>query len=491
MDLSRYTFQVKYCSSSLDEIEARLGVKFDRKAMFDLEEELSKKDARHSWFFRLSIDPTSTYASFFIGEGGRESAKVCPCGNHVEYRSPPAGYPSSNGLEMALYCFEIDVHKIQALRKPQPSKETPVDLSVYNFYAKDCAERLDKIESELGVKFDRKAMFDREQALRVVLHTGITRRQWVFKFSKDPSVTVATFDGREPIDDRTAIKETSTHIECTISSVFCAKDALAASLGRLQDKIPEIQALRKPQTQNTTMRTLDKSDRDQIAQNVKTINQNLRANLDPAAIIAAYEQTPPSKPVGIAVTIPADFNQPATFEVKSGSGTLPSCFLPLSDRLILTTVDREPRQNTNYLAIWSTDSLCTEWLQTNRLPPSDGVDELVAELIETCSRDKQMRVKYILDGQVIDGEYGDLKKNAETIRAIHKAYAGKSCALDIGFVRQRDPNPCRGGLCFRLQTAAPPLNQWSTSIAYNFEMHSDLKATLRELIRRIKESGQG
>lgn len=40
-----------------------------------------------------------------------------------------------------------------------------MDLSNYNFYASDCARKLDEIEAAPGVKFDRKAMFEREQAL--------------------------------------------------------------------------------------------------------------------------------------------------------------------------------------------------------------------------------------------------------------------------------------------------------------------------------------
>ena len=132
-----------------------------------------------------------------------------------------------------------------------------MDLSKYNFYAKDCAEKLDEIEFALGVKFDRNAMFNREQALWERLHPGLTRRQWIFRFSKDPSITAATFSDREPSE--TGITATETHIEYAPRSMFYAKDALLCSLKYLSDQIPEIQALRQPKpAQEKQMTTQDK-----------------------------------------------------------------------------------------------------------------------------------------------------------------------------------------------------------------------------------------
>ena len=132
-----------------------------------------------------------------------------------------------------------------------------MDLSKYDFYATECAAKLDGIESALGVKFDRQAMFDREQALWVQLSPGMTRRQWVFRFSKDPSITTATFDDREPGEIGTTTTE--THIEYAPRSMIYAQNALFCSLKYLSDNIPEIQALRQPKpAQEKQMTTRDK-----------------------------------------------------------------------------------------------------------------------------------------------------------------------------------------------------------------------------------------
>jgi hypothetical protein len=360
-----------------------------------------------------------------------------------------------------------------------------MDLSKYGFIATACARTLDEIEARLGVKFNRQEMFDQEDCLNRNYRGNMV---WSFKFSKDGTAATFSVDGER---DREGVRTCPCghHVEFVASPKgYPSGNALECALGELKSAIPAIQALRTPQPTKATMRQFTPSERETITDSIKTINQNLRANLDPAAIIAAYEQTDPNNAVGIAVTIPADFNQPATFEVRSGH-SLSSGALPLSDRLILATTDDKPYKNMRYLTTWSTNDTQTEWLKTHRIPPSDGIDELVAELVETCSRDKGVRVRYIKDGSLFKGELGILKKNAEDIRALHTLYRGKSCALDL-YYRLATDTPCRSNLNFRLASDAPKTD-CSTHVAFTFSMHSDLKGVLQDLIRRIKASGQG
>lgn len=261
MDPSKYTFRVVGCASLLDEIEPRLGVKFDRKELFDHEQSLvdqSRSGPRIMgvcWTFKFS--KTGSYVHFFTSKEAKEGEiKECGCRNHVQITSRRLGY-GINALECALDDLRGGISKIQALRQPKPAQGAPMDLSKYNFYAQDCATKLDQIESALGVKFDRQAMFDREQALWEQLSPGSIRRQWVFKFSKDPSITTATFDDREPGEIGTTTTE--THIEYAPRGMIYAKDALLCSLNCLSDNIPDIRARRQPKpARDKQMTTQDK-----------------------------------------------------------------------------------------------------------------------------------------------------------------------------------------------------------------------------------------
>ena len=120
MDLSKYTFMVRDCSRHLDKIETRLGVKFDRVALFDQEQMLEKSLRGHRvWSFKFSLDTASTTATFSIAGSGEFGVRKCGCGNHVEFTSSRMGYPSSNALECALDELKGNTSEIQALRQPQ------------------------------------------------------------------------------------------------------------------------------------------------------------------------------------------------------------------------------------------------------------------------------------------------------------------------------------------------------------------------------------
>lgn len=220
-----------------------------------------------------------------------------------------------------------------------------MDLSNYNFYASDCARKLDEIEAALGVKFDRKAMFDREQALWVQLNQDWARRQWVFKFSKDPSVTTATFDDREP--GETGITETETHIEYAPHSMIYAKDALLCSLKCLNDKIPDIQARRKPKPPEKQMTPQDKEThmhetiaRASLVAFAEFIGQpisDLDATLRQARGLYGRE----GKKLAVVVKIPVDKTKPIEASVvdsqgvhdgvTSGDGVVTLSYWPLAD----------------------------------------------------------------------------------------------------------------------------------------------------------------
>lgn len=132
MDLSKYTFRVGECASLLDEIEPRLGVKFDRKALFDHEQSLVNQsrsglrimDVR--WTFKFS--KTGSYVHFFTSKEAKEGeVKECGCGNHVQITSRSLGY-GTNALECALDDLRGGISKIQALRQPQQGQQmTPQD----------------------------------------------------------------------------------------------------------------------------------------------------------------------------------------------------------------------------------------------------------------------------------------------------------------------------------------------------------------------------
>ena len=198
-----------------------------------------------------------------------------------------------------------------------------MDLSNYNFYASDCARKLDEIEAALGVKFDRKAMFDREQALWVQLNQDWTRRQWVFKFSKDPSVTTATFDDREP--GETGITETETHIEYAPHSMVYAKDALLCSLKCLNDKIPDIQARRKPKPPEKQMTPQDKEThmhetiaRASLVAFAEFIGQPIDADVTIQQARGLYGRE--GKKIAVVVKIPIDKTKPITANAVDSFG---------------------------------------------------------------------------------------------------------------------------------------------------------------------------
>lgn len=130
MDLSRYTFRASECASKLDEIEPKLGVKFDRKALFDREQYLvdqSRQGPRLMdvcWTFKVS--KTGSGVNFFTSRGSDyEEVKECGCGNHIEFTSRELGY-GTNALECALVDLDSSIPKIQALRQPKPAQEKQV-----------------------------------------------------------------------------------------------------------------------------------------------------------------------------------------------------------------------------------------------------------------------------------------------------------------------------------------------------------------------------
>ena len=127
MDLNKYTFWVRQCGEQLDEIEPKLGVKFDRKALFDHEQSLVDQSARLPrimdvrWTFKIS--KTGSGVHFFTSRGTRrEEVKECGCGNHIEFTSTEYGY-GTNALDCALRSFNDNIPKIQALRQPKPAQE--------------------------------------------------------------------------------------------------------------------------------------------------------------------------------------------------------------------------------------------------------------------------------------------------------------------------------------------------------------------------------
>jgi len=127
MDLSKYTFTARACASKLDEIEPKLGVKFDRKALFDHEQSLvdqSRSGARLMgvrWTFKIS--KTGSGVPFYTTRwSGRKEVKECGCGNHVKLTSQELGY-GTNALECALVDLDSGIPEIQALRQPKPAQE--------------------------------------------------------------------------------------------------------------------------------------------------------------------------------------------------------------------------------------------------------------------------------------------------------------------------------------------------------------------------------
>jgi len=127
MDLSKYTFTARACASKLDEIEPKLGVKFDRKALFDHEQSLvdqSRPGARLMgvrWTFKIS--KTGSGVHFYTTRwSGRKEVKECGCGNHVKLTSQELGY-GTNALECALVDLDSSIPEIQALRQPKPAQE--------------------------------------------------------------------------------------------------------------------------------------------------------------------------------------------------------------------------------------------------------------------------------------------------------------------------------------------------------------------------------
>ena len=126
MYLSRYTFRVSECASKLDEIEPKLGIKFDRKALFDHEQSLvdqSRQGPRLMdvrWTFKIS--KTGSGVHFFTSRGGGgEGVKECGCGHHIELTSQELGY-GTNALECALVDLDSSIPEIQALRQPKPAQ---------------------------------------------------------------------------------------------------------------------------------------------------------------------------------------------------------------------------------------------------------------------------------------------------------------------------------------------------------------------------------
>lgn len=127
MDLSKYTFTARACASKLDEIESKLGIRFDRKALFGHEQSLldqSRQGPRLMgvrWTFE--IGKTGSGVFFFTSRGGGgEGVKECGCGEHVELTSRELGY-GTNALECALDDLDSSIPKIQTLRQQKPAQE--------------------------------------------------------------------------------------------------------------------------------------------------------------------------------------------------------------------------------------------------------------------------------------------------------------------------------------------------------------------------------
>lgn len=291
MDLDRYTFQVYDCVRHLDKIEARLGVKFDRKAMFDCEQAIeSSFHGGKIWSFTFNQDPTNPAATFSISESGEFGVRKCVCGHHIKFTDSPKGYPSGNALECSLVILKGKIAEIHALRQPKPQdkqmttqdKETIMHETIARASLVAFAEFIGQPINDLDATFRQaRALYDNRRSIACVVKIPVDKTKPIIAAAVDVG---PIYDGLELEGDVVRVSyflggSAATNFRiCAASMTRYAPEALKMLTTERAKQTPPPPAKPEPIPYEAECRAY-----------VKRLNKELGINLNEDAVLAAGE----------------------------------------------------------------------------------------------------------------------------------------------------------------------------------------------------------
>jgi len=291
MDLSNYTFQVHDCVRHLDKIEARLGVKFDRKAMFDREQAIeSSFHGDKIWSFTFNQDPTNPAATFSISESGEFGVRKCVCGHHIKFTDSPKSYPSGNALECSLEILKGKIAEIHALRQPKPQdkqmttqdKETIMHETIARASLVAFAECIGQPISDLDATFGQaRALYGNQRSIACVIKIPVDKTKPIIAAAVDGG---PIYDGLKLEGDVVRVSYFlggSTAINfriCAASMTRYAPEALKMLTTERAKQTPPPPAKPEPIPYESECRA-----------RIKTLNAQLGINLNEDAVLAAGE----------------------------------------------------------------------------------------------------------------------------------------------------------------------------------------------------------
>lgn len=275
----------------LDKIEARLGVKFDRKAMFDREQAIeSSFHGGKIWSFTFNQDPTNPAATFSISESGEFGVRKCVCGHHIKFTDSPKGYPSGNALECSLVILKGKIAEIHALRQPKPQdkqmttqdKETIMHETIARASLVAFAEFIGQPINDLDATFRQaRALYDNRRLIACVVKIPVDKTKPIIAAAVDGG---PVYDGLELEGDVVRVSyflggSTATNFRiCAASMTRYAPEALKMLTTERAKQTPPPPAKPEPIPCEAECRA-----------HIKRLNKELGINLNEDAVLAAGE----------------------------------------------------------------------------------------------------------------------------------------------------------------------------------------------------------
>jgi len=380
MDLSNYTFQVHDCVRHLDKIEARLGVKFDRKAMFDREQAIeSSFHGDKIWSFTFNQDPTNPAATFSISESGEFGVRKCVCGHHIKFTDSPKGYPSGNALECSLEILKGKIAEIHALRQPKPQdkqmttqdKETIMHETIARASLVAFAEFIGQPISDLDATFGQaRALYGNQRSIACVIKIPVDKTKPIIAAAVDSG---PIYDGLKLEGDVVRVSyflsgSTAANFRaCTTVIPRYAPEALKILTTERAKQTPPPPAKPEPIPYESECRTY-----------IKRLNKELGINLSEDAVLSAGEVARATHPgnnrprMNYVLSI-TKASRAASFAVLPASAEVKA-----SDNVVVFSISYYPSADGLQCALdWMTD--CISYIQSKLTPPAPSKPALTAD----------------------------------------------------------------------------------------------------------------
>lgn len=493
MDLSKYTFTARACASKLDEIEPKLGVKFDRKALFDHEQYLvdqSRQGPRLMdvrWMFK--IGKTGSGVFFFTSRGGGgEGVKECCCGNHVELTSRELGY-GTNALECALNDLDRGIPKIQTLRQPKPAqekqmttqdKETIMHEAIARASLVAFAEFIGQPINDInGVFQQARALYGRTgKKIAVVVKIPVDK-------TKPIEASVVDSHG---VSDGVKLKSGAVTLSYwPISDSSSAKSLREAMSGMLQftkDAIELLTTERAKQTPPPPAKPEPIPYESECRTYIKRLNKELGINLSEDAVLSAGEVARATHPgnnrprMNYVLSI-TKASRAASFAVLPASAEVKA-----SDNVVVFSTSYYPSADGLQCALgWMTDRI--SYIQSELTPPAPSKPALTADDMRpgSVALDESLKIPGRPPLYVFNGK--ESERQSTDNEGFFAALTSGASNLFLTFQRKADRAQLSKNPRVHVHTSPTPfLPEFNTTISAPIDPTSPV-ATLTALAERI------